>query len=435
MDFDYQHKLYTEGTDYDVTLAVGAENPATIFRCHRLVLAHASVPFNIMFFGNFEESDRDKDDPILIEQKMSPAAFDAAMRFIYGNVREFQNNTTLACEVFQFAHKWMMKILKEAAAEELRKAEMKDVLMVYDMFKFLNEKEEQEILKKIIRKNTSEILRADTWPSTPAAIVLEIFSEKTLNVSCEEELFRALIQWGDANLNECNLRTKIDSALKQIRFLLMNPDLFVLLQRENIFSPEERANIYLSIANQDPTRLPPGFSRSQEPRELKIDLEIEFCLVENYSAVNSRSQVSSLTFSLQETVHITHFVLNCLRNEGNYGKGVELVCKLSNASLNYTTLAYATFKGMIGRGTGPVFFARPVQLKAGNWYNLSVQYLMNNSLVAKSFGSNGRLEAANWDWTDKEEMEEKLKVTTEGDFIDLSGSHVDIERIGIRFVQ
>ncbi|CAB3360871.1 Hypothetical predicted protein [Cloeon dipterum] len=189
--------LYTESEYYDCTFRVGKENPK-IFKCHKLILARASEVFAKMLYGDFEEGQKSKDDAIVIEKNISPDAFDSAMRFIYGNEKVFPT-TSLACEVYKFADKWQIENLRHAASLEIGEAELDQILLVYEMYKSLGDKHQEDNYLRVIVGNTSEILESPYWIDVAPSTVLEIFSQPKLNVDSERVLFDALVKWGEAN--------------------------------------------------------------------------------------------------------------------------------------------------------------------------------------------------------------------------------------------
>ncbi|CAB3384639.1 Hypothetical predicted protein [Cloeon dipterum] len=190
--------LYIGGHFYDCSFKVGATNPKVI-KCHKLILARASVYFEKMFMSSFEESFRDKDDSIVITST-SPDVFDAAMRFIYGNAKEFKT-FGLACEVYKLAHLWNMKSLMDATAEHFKNVRLQDVLQVYEMRNIMDTENQKELVsfcREMISVNTEEVLHSS---------------------ACEQVLLDALMRWGVHNATSkgnSQIRAEIDCALKMI---------------------------------------------------------------------------------------------------------------------------------------------------------------------------------------------------------------------------
>ncbi|CAB3369949.1 Hypothetical predicted protein [Cloeon dipterum] len=213
---------YTESRFYDCSFSVGRENPK-IFKCHRIVLALESEVFEKMLFGSFAEGRKMKDDAIVFDDSTLPETFDQVMRFIYG---------------YEIS-------LEEAAVEVLRKTVKADqILMVYEMHRFFGDVKEEEFYRQKIKNEIGKVLSSASWIQATPSTVLDIFKEKVLTVS-EKELFDALVRWGRANeTSAAHLRAKIDSALKEIRFMSMDAEDFAKLSSDNaeIFSVEERQN-------------------------------------------------------------------------------------------------------------------------------------------------------------------------------------------------
>ncbi|XP_059472572.1 BTB/POZ domain-containing protein 6-like isoform X3 [Neocloeon triangulifer] len=191
--------LYTESYFYDCTFEVAFQTTSKVFKCHKLILARASVPFATMLYGDFSESSKDKDDPIQITS-VEANAFDIAMRYIYGGETDFQDVPT-ACKVYRFAHEWLLNSLMTAASEFLKNPSPDDVITVHEMYKTFNDHSHSEKLLSIIAANTSAVLKSAAWLKSTSSTVLEIFKMEYLKVGSEEELFEALFAWGSADGN------------------------------------------------------------------------------------------------------------------------------------------------------------------------------------------------------------------------------------------
>ncbi|XP_065334375.1 BTB/POZ domain-containing protein 6-like [Cloeon dipterum] len=394
--------LYTESEYYDCTFRVGNENPK-IFKCHKLILARASEVFAKMLYGDFKEGQKSKDDAIVIETNISPNAFDSAMRFIYGNEKVFPT-TSLACEVYKFADKWQIENLRHAASLEIGEAELDQILLVYEMYKSLGDKHQEDNYLKVIVGNTSEILESPYWIDVAPSTVLEIFSQPKLNVDSERVLFDALVKWGEANSESpVDLRTNIDSALKQILFMTMESEEFAELcaTSEDIFSVEERYQIFMSIGLRDFEQLPPDFSTGYQTRHqphiyFLLDFNPRYCVCD--ATVNCDSPMSSFTFAVRAEVSIflSNFELNCLVRKENFGLEADIVCCLSTHDFK-KILGVATVKGTIGPETKTVEFRRPVYLSNNTWYTISISYLKRNDLQTKIFEYKN-LPHRSWSW-------------------------------------
>ncbi|CAB3388593.1 Hypothetical predicted protein [Cloeon dipterum] len=268
-EFETLHQgLYPESDSYDCSFRVGKGDDTQIFRCHKLVLAAKSEAFAKMLMGYYRKGHLGRDEPIAFDD-CNPITFDLAMRFVYNNVQEF-STVPLACDVCKFAHKWLFPELKQAALNAVRKTKTDaDALMVYEMHTLLFERERKQC-KKFIVDNTEAVLNSDSWIKAQQSTIVEICKEPVLSLSSEKQLFDALVLWGKANSDsDSNLRLKIDSALKEIRFLTMSVKGFTELCKSNpeILSGDEKFLILSCIANDDPIDMPPGFNKLEKERK------------------------------------------------------------------------------------------------------------------------------------------------------------------------
>jgi BTB/POZ domain len=70
-----QLHFFESGEHYDCTLSVGSK----LYKCHKLVLSVASGVFEAMFFGDFAESTKGRDEPIDLKD-VSVEAFECAIK-------------------------------------------------------------------------------------------------------------------------------------------------------------------------------------------------------------------------------------------------------------------------------------------------------------------------------------------------------------------
>ncbi|CAB3360870.1 Hypothetical predicted protein [Cloeon dipterum] len=367
-----QLALYTNSEFYDCSFVVGKANP-TVFKCHKLILAKASQVFANMLFGGFAEGHKDKDDAILIEKNSTPDVFDLAMRFIYGNVKDFQT-TPMACKVYEFADRWQIKDLKEAAWMAIKnETQIDQVVNVYEMFQSLGDKERTKHFLEVIIDNTSEVLKSPHWIKVAPSTIDEIYKQITLNVSSEIELFDALLKWGAANSDSpTELRTKIERALQQIRFMTMESDDVAKLCSASvgILSTEETLQIFRSATLRDPEHMPANFSTCDLLRFSHTKFHINFVAVNDAIdvGVNYDSPVSSFTFKVKgdEPVFLTEVELYSLLNEQNVDREADVLCSL-NASNSKKILGVAQFNGTIDQFMKALKFHRPIFLQDNTW--------------------------------------------------------------------
>ncbi|XP_065335101.1 uncharacterized protein LOC135936271 [Cloeon dipterum] len=382
--------FYTESEFYDCSFRVGKADHIKIFKCHKLVLAAQSKAFAKMLIGYFSEGHLSRDEPITFND-CKPSTFDLAMRFIYGNVQEF-STIPMACDVYIFAHKWQFPKLKQAAINTLRKSKSDEVLMVYEMHELLGDVEEKEHYKQFILGNTSEVLISPSWIHASSSTVEEIFKEPVLKLASEMELFDALVRWGKENSDSApNLRLKIDSALKEIRFMTLSAHVFTELCKSNpeIFSLQEKYQILTSISIGDAKEMPPNFNNICYKRRKISTLDYNFFTeppkVESDTLVSCDSPHSRTILSFHtDQVYIESVELDCLVMEKNKGLEANLICSVTEYKSG-KQVAVVKFKGLIHKDLRVLHFPRPVPIKKKTYYSISVEYLNQNPLCSRKY--------------------------------------------------
>ncbi|CAB3382685.1 Hypothetical predicted protein [Cloeon dipterum] len=373
-------------------MSVGEENPVD-FKCHKLILARSSKVFAKLLFGHFKEALHDKDTPIRI-LGISPTAFSIAMKYVYGNVYN-NKSVSLACEVYKFAHFYQIEGLVDAAFDKLKNPTPKDVIPVYELSKLLIKGDALKYLV-IIRENTSEVLKSPQFIKASQETLVEICSLDRLKIKSEMELVEALINWAELNASktdrdELSQREIIDAALKQVRFFTLKGDEFSeLCCSTNILSEKEKLQILMSINLNNAKHMPYGFTVSSQFRDVKGHMVLDFMDNIPYSSdtkVSFESSQQNFRFLVRgsDLKYLTSIRLYCLL-ETSAGLEADLACNLWSTCPE-EPLAIAKFRGVVSSASEDpdLHFPRPILLKSGVPYTLTISYYHKTPLRSKIF--------------------------------------------------
>ncbi|XP_065335124.1 uncharacterized protein LOC135936291 [Cloeon dipterum] len=382
-----QLELYTRSLYYDCTFRIGDTNPQ-IFKCHKVILARASGFFANLLYGTFKETNLDKDDPMEHYGNVGPEAFDLAMRFIYGNEADFKT-VELASEVYVLAHSWAMESLMTASAEFFKNVEPKDILILYDMHKFLNNDTVSWEYYKILKGNTSEVFNSHHWIKATPSTILEICEMKKLKIKSEGEIFRALLKWGEencTNADKSDMREKIDSALKLVHFRAMSAEEFSELSlTTKVLTVEEKLQILLSISLGKSELMPTHFSMKNQFRGWDSVVRLTNFLVTSDMSVKFDSPISNFKFRIQSSVdkiYLSSFSLICL-TDLNEGLKAELQCLLWSSCPDEPLATVKVKRDIDSSNNNEIFLPRPMVLQNGIFYNLTIRYLHTDALKTK----------------------------------------------------
>ncbi|CAB3377938.1 Hypothetical predicted protein [Cloeon dipterum] len=382
-------ELYKSSLYYDCTFRIGDTNPQ-IFKCHKVILARASGFFANLLYGTFKETNLDKDDPMEHYGNVRPEAFDLAMRFIYGNETDFKT-VELASEVYVLAQSWAMESLMTASAEFFKNVEPKDVLILYDMYKFLNNDTVNWEYYRILKRNTSEVFNSPHWIKATPSTILEICEMKKLKIKSEGEIFQALLKWGEENCNnvdKSDMREKIDSALKLVHFRAMSAEEFSELSlTTKVLTAEEKLQILLSISLGKSELMPTKFSMKNQFRSCDSALNLDLnSFVTSDISVKFDSPISNFKFRIEsniDKIYLSSFNLLCLTADLNDGLKADLQCLLWSSCPDEPLATVKVKRGIDSSNSNEIFLPRPMLLQNGIFYNLTIRYLHIDALKTK----------------------------------------------------
>lgn len=241
---------------------------------------------------------------------------------------------------------------------------------------------------QVIKTCTKEVMSDNSWLEAPEKVVLEIFELRDMQIS-EALLFVNLLNWGRAQVkNEADLRAKIDSCLKLIRFCTMDNSEFSGLCCKPIpLTTEEKYKIFLSISQQSAQHLPEGFSEEIWPRCIEESLIYDWMHLKSNEnlAVDNQTAPFFMTVAVHPEHYLTGLKLHSLSNI-NAGEMVHLTCDVYSSEYPSLYIASATFREIVqANRIGEVVFDRPVLMKQGISYAIKLTYEQSNSVLTSVF--------------------------------------------------
>ncbi|XP_076435308.1 kelch repeat and BTB domain-containing protein 8-like [Babylonia areolata] len=204
-------KLYKNQEFVDMVLCVGSAE----FPCHRNVLAVSSPYFMAMFSSKLAESQQEK----ITLQDMESLTLSLVLDYIYtGRVlltEETVQNLLSAANLFQ------LLALREGCAEFMMShVTVNNCIGVY----FFARAHECDVLalkaKEIINSKFSMLCRQQEFLSLPADKLVEIISDDDLNVTGEETVYEACMEW--LNFDPSSRFTHVAEVMKCVRFAIIS---------------------------------------------------------------------------------------------------------------------------------------------------------------------------------------------------------------------
>ena len=200
-------KLYRNKEFVDVTLSVDSKE----FPCHKNVLAISSPFFMAMFSTDMAESHQDK----ISLYEIDSLTMELVLDYIY------TGQVTLSEETVQHllsaSNKFQLLSLRTGCAEfMMNHITVVNCIGVY----FFAKAHECEILalkaKEIINNQFSVLCKQQEFLSLPADKLVEIVSDDDINVTVEETVFEACLEW--VITDKVNRRTYLMEIMKCVRF-------------------------------------------------------------------------------------------------------------------------------------------------------------------------------------------------------------------------
>lgn len=223
---------------------------------HKTLLSALSPVFDAMFSGNWKEST----SVDIVDS--SPDAFNDFLQYFYANNIILNENNV--CHILKLANKYNIPELISSCSSFF--TSYGTLELAVHLFVLAHQMDLHELKSKcgkIIRNNTSSVLKSSVFFLCDKDALLEILSIKSLKCA-EEEKFDACIEWAraeceqqDLESNGENMRNVLGACFDRIRFKEMNPKVFYdrLERYEEMFTRKEVVEIVIKLANDDLTLL------------------------------------------------------------------------------------------------------------------------------------------------------------------------------------
>lgn len=210
--FSCLNVLRNEGKLCDITLIVGEQR----VKCHRVVLAAASLYFNAMFTGDMLESRLDE----VTIHGVEFSALEEVINFCYSGRTEItvDNVQNLMCasnllqltSVKQACVEFLHRVLHPSNCLGIRS--FADTFCCGDLV---------EAAGVFAMKNFSDVSKSEEFLRLDPDELLALISSDELNVRTEEEVFEAVLSWTEKEVDE--RKDFLPELLKNVRLPLIRP--------------------------------------------------------------------------------------------------------------------------------------------------------------------------------------------------------------------
>ena len=216
------------------------EGSDKIFYAHKYVLGTSSTVFHAMFYGDCASKDSSFPLPGTHEESL-----EQFLRFLY--TEECTLTADNVVEMMYFSKKYDIPSLYQKCvhflAENLNPENVLDILEQTSRFD-KNELEEQ--CWKVIRSQTGEVVRSDSFINISHETLTELLRQDILKMQ-EVELFQAVLKWIDSQCSRKDLmptndnrRSVIGEAIYHFRFFTMSHQEFIQhVCKSNLLTAEE----------------------------------------------------------------------------------------------------------------------------------------------------------------------------------------------------
>ncbi|XP_055950012.1 uncharacterized protein LOC129984211 [Argiope bruennichi] len=262
-------KLYTDQLYTDVKFVVSCGiKPKPELRAHKAVLAIGSPEFAKMLFSNVPQ---DAGRPVISEYEIKNVPFEAfrnVVEYLYTDDVYFEDNA-LVVQTMAAAKKFQVQSLVNRCESYFESAEISEdnASSIYQMA--IDNK--MEGLKArcalFIQDNTRDVIRSDAFKNSTLSTVRTICKLPRLNLSSEEELFEAILEWADLQPGaKVSKRDILLPLLRTIHFLSISAMKFTQLVKRcpDIFTAEEAMHVVMHLANPNSAtlaKLPTWFNK------------------------------------------------------------------------------------------------------------------------------------------------------------------------------
>lgn len=208
------------------------EKTEETLKAHKLFMAKRSEVFHTMFFGLLKEGETVKITDASIE------SFKSVIKFIYTD--EADLNTEIVSEVMNLAKKYMIHSLEEMCICYIRdNLNPKIVGPLLESSINLHSDKLKEILIEYIGKNTTQIIKDDSFPNCSKVLLNAILNLDTCDC-CEMDLILSTLLWAKQKCTDlkldviaANQRIVLEDNLYLIRFPTLKAPEFTTCIAEN----------------------------------------------------------------------------------------------------------------------------------------------------------------------------------------------------------
>lgn len=303
MDADWRHNLrlsdrlshlFNNKLLTDTVIHVGNDvTGKEIFNCHKLLLSAASPVFEAMFYGDLSNN-----DPVLITDT-GPQAFRTLLHYIYTEKLDFGLSTNqreivemnpvnqevvevspvnleVLVGVMYLAYKYMITdliaTLRSSVSNILTPT---NVMTIIQMAELHTDKELVVICRKIISKQSRQILTSSDFINAKVNVVKLLLSIDDIHLNCDAcDIWEAVLSWSKA---ECDrngqihspayLQAAIAPLLGCVDFLMMTPEHFSRGPAlSGALTLQQSHAVLMNLTTPGSLPLPDGFSKSYYAR-------------------------------------------------------------------------------------------------------------------------------------------------------------------------
>lgn len=263
----YQNREYTD-VEFDL---LGPEGPVN-FEAHKIVLSIWSPYFSDHFYTGNEMRKRNTSTTLQFSD-VNPEAFEAMLRFMYGNMPELQSDKK-ACELYKIATRFQVASLKDSCRGYVNDVhiEPSNVFDILDASEYMENRGRIDTCLNMLQENTAEVMEAFKFSGISVSMLHTLLDLPSLSLPGEFELLTWVFAWGKNNAENhksVSTRKALEPFMKKLNFLALTDAEFtnILLTHESFFTKDEIITIFMNIAKRGSKQMPEWYNESGPIRE------------------------------------------------------------------------------------------------------------------------------------------------------------------------
>uniref|UniRef100_A0AC34RRQ1 BTB domain-containing protein n=1 Tax=Panagrolaimus sp. JU765 TaxID=591449 RepID=A0AC34RRQ1_9BILA len=335
---------------------------------------------------------------------VAPIAFKIMVDYIYSNIKGIEINEDNVMQTLYSAKKYDIRQLVDACVRYLLNGlTASNAVCLLSQARLFEEEILLQRCFEMIDKHTDIALAPENVTDIDRTTLMEVLGRSHLDPTSELVVFRAAQSWAEA---ECerrelaptveNLREVLGSAMKMIRFPLMNVHEFGQAASSAILTCEEIAEVflYLTVKPRPRCRYPSGFrcsGRSKHVVERFTSLASKRCTKrENKICFTTDREIYVRGFGIYGIIPVVKTHLGIAEekiNHSDWNCQVEMQLATVSDPNQYgsSTSIFATnsvfLQGPMGDPTPIVaYFAEPVHCQANVTYVASIRFVGENAV-------------------------------------------------------